>query len=120
MSEEFHAAARRAQKQLRIKPGDIFESCSYHPVLCLGIDYQADEIWGISLIDGTFPRACNVLYCGIRKLTPKQAWAIKRNGPPSPEDAGRIPEEKRWWRPHADDHLRVGLVSAKPRKRHGA
>jgi len=121
MGKDFDAAMRRAQRQLRIKPGDIYESCSYHPVLCLGVDYKGDEIWGVSLIDGSFPRSCSLVHCGVRKLTPKQAWAIKRGGPEDPEEAARISGEARWWRPGTEDQgLRVGLVSAKPRKRRDA
>lgn len=70
-----------AERQLRLKVGDIYESCFYHPVLCLGVDYKEDLIWGVSLIDGTYPRACSLVFCGIRKLTPKQAWKIRTHGP---------------------------------------
>ena len=36
-----------------IKPGDIYEDCTYHPVLCTWRD--GDEVAGISLIDGSRP-----------------------------------------------------------------
>jgi len=42
----------------QIKPGDIYEDCSFHPVLCTFND--GDEIQGISLIDATAPRACSI------------------------------------------------------------
>lgn len=42
----------RAFRHLHLRPGDIYESCGFHPVLCLGVDYKQDDIWGISLIDG--------------------------------------------------------------------
>jgi hypothetical protein len=41
--------------------GDIFEDCAFHPVLCLGADYQQNDLWGISLIDGTYPRSCSFI-----------------------------------------------------------
>jgi hypothetical protein len=78
---DFDKAMHRAQKRLDLKPGDIYESCSYHPVLCLGVNYKSDEVWGISLIDGSYPRSCSLVHCGVRKLTPKAAWEIKLHGP---------------------------------------
>jgi hypothetical protein len=50
-----------------IRPGDIYEDCSFHPVLCTYID--EDEIGGISLIDATAPRACSISHCGVIKLS---------------------------------------------------
>ena len=62
-----------------IKPGDIYEDCSHHPVLCIGVDVPGgDEVWGISLIDGSEPRSCSILHCGVRKLSVQEAWAIKQ------------------------------------------
>jgi len=90
---EFDQKMNRAFKQLAPKPGDIYESCSYHPVLCLGVDYKQDEIWGISLVDGTHPMSCSLVHCGIRK----QAWEIKLHGPSEPGAKERIPRAKRWW-----------------------
>jgi len=49
-----------------IAPGDIYEDCNYHPVLCVARD--GDEIRGISLIDGSQPRACSLGHCGVVKL----------------------------------------------------
>jgi hypothetical protein len=49
-----------------ICPGDIYEDCSFHPVLCTYVD--EDEVGGISLIDGTAPRACSISHCGVIKL----------------------------------------------------
>ena len=94
---EFDKRMNRAFKQLRLKPGDIYESCSYHPVLCLGVDYKSDEIWGVSLIDGTYPLSCSLLHCGVRRLTPKQAWEAKMHGPLDAEARDRIDEKNRWW-----------------------
>ena len=59
-------------------PGDIYEDCADHPCLCIGIDVDDDNIWGISLIDGSYPRSCSLDHCGVRKLTVEQAWEIKQ------------------------------------------
>ena len=112
---QFDVAMNRAYKQLKLKPGDIYESCSYHPVLCLGVNYKKDEIWGISLIDGTYPRMCSLVHCGVRKLTPRQAWEIKMRGPLDSNDRERVSEERRWWSAGTErDQSPVKLVG--PRK----
>lgn len=61
-------------------PGDLYEDCAYHPCLCVGVVDNDDEegIWGISLIDGSYPRKCSLYHCGVRKLTIDEAWEIKR------------------------------------------
>ena len=67
------------KEDTQIKIGDIYEDCDYHPCLCVGVDHEGDDIavWGISLIDGSQPRACSLSYCGVRKLTVSEAWEIK-------------------------------------------
>ncbi|MCB1682079.1 MAG: hypothetical protein H6858_10065 [Rhodospirillales bacterium] len=80
----------------RIQPGDIYEDCAYHPCLCFGVDYEEDDIavWGISLIDGSYPRSCSLNHCGVEKMTMEQAWKRKlefaegRFKPP-PEDGDK-------------------------------
>jgi hypothetical protein len=60
--------------------GCIFEDCSFHPVLCTGIEEAPDGdsgLFGISLIDGSAPRSCSVLHCGPALLTLEQAAAIR-------------------------------------------
>lgn len=37
-----------AKKNLNINPGDIYEDCAYHPVLCVGVNYETGDIWGVS------------------------------------------------------------------------
>ncbi len=39
---------------MKIKPGQIYEDCAYHPCLC--IEATEHDVWGISLIDGSQPR----------------------------------------------------------------
>ncbi len=84
-----------AEKRLDMEPGDIYEDCAYHPVLCVEVDYKNDAIWGISLIDGSHPRGCSVLHCGVRKLSVDEAWEIKRCGPSDPEFRQRAKDN--WW-----------------------
>lgn len=56
--------------------GDIYEDCSYHPVRCTEINYEGDDISGVSLLDGSGPRSCSLTHCGIRKLTRQEAAKI--------------------------------------------
>jgi hypothetical protein len=49
-----------------ILPGDLYEDCSFHPVLCTHND--GETLNGISLIDGSGPRSCDLRYCGVIKL----------------------------------------------------
>lgn len=60
-------------------PGDIYEDVLYHPCLAMGVSEEDDEIWGVSLIDGSYPRCCSLTYSGIRKLSTEEAWYIKQN-----------------------------------------
>lgn len=85
------------QTKLNISPGEIYEDCAYHPVLCVSIDEDDDEICGISLIDGSYPRCCSLRHCGVRKLTVKQAVHWKFHGPDDlPHDVEFGPGQK-WW-----------------------
>ncbi len=114
---EYHAQMRRLFKRLRLKPGDIYEDCNFHPVVCLGVNYKADEIWGASMIDGTHPRTCSLSSCGVRKLSIKQAWQIKISGPLAAEDRERISQERRWWNTNGVGYnWRIGLVGPQPKK----
>jgi hypothetical protein len=63
-----------------IRPGDVFEDCRFHPCYCYDIDDDGTHIFGISLIDGS-TWLCNVAGCGVRKLTPAEAWRWKSEGP---------------------------------------
>jgi hypothetical protein len=94
---KFEEEMRRAREQLGLAVGDIYEDCFYHPVLCVSVDYENDDISGVSLIDGTYPRSCSLRHCGVRKLTVEEAWDIRRNGPREPEVRERIDLKRRWW-----------------------
>lgn len=51
------------------KPGDYYEDCAYHPCLCIAVDGQGG-ISGISLVDGSSPRCCDIAQCGVRVARP--------------------------------------------------
>jgi hypothetical protein len=59
-------------------PGDIYEDAFYHPCLCVGASMKEDEVWGISLLDGSYPRSCSITYSHPRKLSVAEAWGIKK------------------------------------------
>lgn len=75
-----------------VKPGDIFEDCRYHPCFCYDLDEEGEALFGISLVDGSTWQ-CGIRGCGVRKLTPQEAWHWKSAGPPDVE----VPPESRWW-----------------------
>lgn len=97
-AEHFRAEMTRVKAELDLSPGDLYEDCAFHPVMCVKVDYEQDSIQGISLIDGTYPRSCSLRFCGVRKLAVDEAWNIRLNGPSESEDRERIREDRRWWR----------------------
>jgi hypothetical protein len=81
------------QQPGEIQPGDLFEDCRYHPCLCYEVGDPGDDgVFGISLIDGSTWQ-CSLKACGVRKLTPAEAWQWKSSGPADVELAA----EHRWW-----------------------
>jgi hypothetical protein len=62
-----------------ISPGEIYEDCAFHPVLCTRND--GEEIEGISLIDGSFPRSCDLRHCGVVKLSVADVLIARANWP---------------------------------------
>lgn len=65
---------------MKIRPGDIYEDGFFHPCLCIGVD-DSSIAWGVSLIDGSYPRAADLDMDGVRRLTVAQAWEWKMKGP---------------------------------------
>ena len=65
----------------KFAPGDLYEDVFFHPCLCVGVSEQDDEIWGISLVDGSHPRSCSLARSDIRKLKVDEAWELKRKFP---------------------------------------
>jgi hypothetical protein len=68
-----------------IKPGEFYEDAFYHPCICLKCENEHDIIYGVSLIDGSYPRCCSLRFSGIRKLSFEQAIRWRFFGP---EEAG--------------------------------
>ncbi|HEX2756229.1 MAG TPA: hypothetical protein VHM48_12235 [Candidatus Limnocylindrales bacterium] len=54
----------------RVQPGDFYEDCRYHPVICIEADYseEGDELRGISLVDGGIG-SCSPRHCGPVKMS---------------------------------------------------
>ena len=76
-----------------IKVGDFFESCSFHPCLCISVDETGRHIEGISLVNGIVHN-CNVVHCGIRKLSLREAVEWKLSGPKFIEN---MEVDQPWW-----------------------
>jgi hypothetical protein len=84
----------RRRRLPRIRPGDLYEDCGLHVILCLGADLvrhdstpwwrrllTAADDWdlsGVSMYDLSRPRCCSARHCAPRKLTPAQALDMIR------------------------------------------
>lgn len=62
-----------------IQPGDIYEDCAFHPVLCT--HRNGDDVEGISLVDGSLPRTCSIRDCGVIKPSIKHVSAVCSDWP---------------------------------------
>ncbi|MCP4108546.1 MAG: hypothetical protein GY749_23860 [Desulfobacteraceae bacterium] len=80
-----------------INPGDIYEDSAYHPCLCMGADDC--EVWGVSLVDGSYPRCEDITFSGIRILTFEEAWIWRTRGPSDTE----LEEKYQWWKPETSN-----------------
>lgn len=78
-----------------IRPGDYYEDCSFHPCLCIRVD--DDELLGVSLVDGTYPRGCCIGHCGVRRLSLAEALHWKFFGPTD----HIVPDDRQWWDPYS-------------------
>ena len=85
-------------------PGDYYEDCSFHPCLCVAVDGQGG-ISGISLIDGSAPRSCDINHCGVRKLTLDDVMLWRRKGPQNLEHPWTPLPDKQWWWPRPVEGL---------------
>ena len=74
-----------------IAVGAIYEDAFYHPCLCIGND--GETVWGISLVDGTYPRSEDLQRSGLRTLSPEEAWIWRTKGPQDVE----LESKYRWW-----------------------
>jgi len=64
-----------------IEPGDIYEDCSFHPLLCTHVGSDGDHLSGISLIDASGPRGCSLRHCGVIKLSIADVVAARSDWP---------------------------------------
>lgn len=64
-----------------IAVGELYEDCSYEPLLCILADYEEDELLGISLVNGRVGW-CSPTHCGVRKLSLEEAVRIRAGWPP--------------------------------------
>ena len=55
-----------------LNPGDFYEDCRYHPMVCVTLGDDGDELIGISLITGDVG-SCSLNHCGVVKLTAREA-----------------------------------------------
>ena len=78
-----------------ISPGELYEDCSFHPCLCLTADGY--DISGVSLVDGSYPRSCDIGACGVRKLSLEEARTWKLSGPQDLDAGSEVTADKRWW-----------------------
>jgi hypothetical protein len=78
-------------KENDLKAGEIYEDGFFHPCLCLGI--RDGQAWGISLIDGSYPRHADLRVGGTTKLTLEEAWEWRTRGPRDES----IDPKRRWW-----------------------
>jgi hypothetical protein len=63
----------------RIRVGELYEDCSFHPVLCVYSDYDDDELRGVSLIDGRGPSSCSPRHCGVVRVTIEDVLKAKED-----------------------------------------
>lgn len=76
------------------RPGDFYEDCRYHPMVCVEVLDDEDELTGIDLLTGALG-SCSVAHCGPVKLSPAEAverrmkWAeyVREHGLESYEPA---------------------------------
>jgi hypothetical protein len=99
-----------SDKEQEIHVGDFYESCNFHPCLCIERDDEWDGLMGISLVDGK-TYSCSINSCGAWKMTPVEAMTSRLKGPqfgPEEIEAWGDPqtdweEERKWWRHEGKD-----------------
>ena len=83
MAENRRISTREADAHVvPIAVGDLYDYCSYEPLLCVRADYDADELVGISLVNGRVG-SCSPTHCGVRRLSLREALEITSTWPPA-------------------------------------
>jgi len=98
-------------RKAKFKPGDVYEDMSLHPCLCIGASDEGRDIWGVSLVDGSYPRSCDPQFHGIRKLSLEEAWIWRTKGPQRLAEEARILPEEQWWWPKPLEGINPGHVA---------
>jgi hypothetical protein len=83
-----------------ISVGSFYEDCAFHPCLCIAVWPEHGSIRGISLVDGSFPRGCDIDRCGIRILTAEEAITWRLYGPQDVPPEIEFCDEDKWWLVH--------------------
>jgi hypothetical protein len=84
-----------------IHPGKLYMDREFHPCLCT--DTSKFHVWGISLVDGSMPRVCDLRDGSVRALSAAEAYLVKTAGPRAAGVYVDIPGDKRWWEEPASD-----------------
>jgi hypothetical protein len=80
--------------------GSYYEDCFFHPCICIGTAPEHGSIYGISLVNGTFPRSCDIDHCGVRLLSFEEAMIWKFYGPRDLPPHVVFDEASKWWVEH--------------------
>jgi len=103
-----------------VRPGQIYEDCDHHPVLCYaaepvhnlapswrhplrGLAWFPDDwdIMGISLLDGSRPRSCSARHCRPRRVSVDQAVSVR-----GAWEASQRAAERGEWKPWVNPFTR--------------
>jgi len=95
----------------QFKPGDLYEDMSLHPCLCIATSADGRDVWGISLVDGSYPRSCDPHFQSIGKLSLEEAWVWRTKGPQHLAKDARILPAQQWWWPKPLEGINPGHVA---------
>lgn len=85
--------------------GSIYEDCYSHPVLCTSVSDDGQRFEGVSLLDGTAPRVCYLLHCGVKPL---DALLVQKRV----QHREAILDAERQWRIHMDSDHYYRVISS--------
>jgi hypothetical protein len=98
-------------RKSKFKPGDLYQDMSLHPCLCIGASVDGRDVWGVSLVDGSYPRSCDPEFQSISKLSLEQAWVWRTKGPQGLAQDVRILPDEQWWWPKPQEGINPGHVA---------
>lgn len=90
----------------RIRVGDIYMDCAYHPCVAIKASVLEDVFEGISLINGTGPRGCSYRHCGVTKMRIPLAMRMRRDWDIITGPSTRSMIKAGYWK-KTDDHYLV-------------